>query len=185
MIGKRDAAACFDRLVRERDAHSRGAANELVSEWSRILAQAFDERPARQKIWIAFGAFGNFDRAAGTAIWHLAAGAIRCSGGHASFSCGLGHGRNGPLGFVEKESILHRYFDAAVLSIDPKFSANLRVIGQRAENEGASARITKDDLNVVVSFASIMVRVYAAAADNGFRHGAKDPVGKVNQVRTE
>src|SRR6266496_2362902 len=30
-----------------------------------------------------------------------------------------------------------------------------------------------------------MVRVYAAAADNGFRHGAKDPVGKVNQVRTE
>ena len=67
MIGKRDAAACFDRLVRERDAHSRGAANELVSEWSRILAQAFDERPAGQKIWIAFGAFGNFDRAAGTA----------------------------------------------------------------------------------------------------------------------
>src|SRR5262249_310529 len=48
-----------------------------------------------------------------------------------------------------------------------------------------SARIAKDDLNVVVGFAAIMISVYTAAADNGFRRRPKEPVGKVKQVRTE
>jgi hypothetical protein len=89
------------------------------------------------------------------------------------------------LGFVEKESILHGYFDAAVFSVNPHFSADLGVVSQRAENESAPTGIAKDNLNVVVSFASIAVRIDAATADHGFRRGAKDPVGKVDQVRTE
>src|SRR5919201_1719434 len=124
---ERGAATLLDRLIREGDAYGRTPADALVCEWSRVVTKAFDERAARDKVGVAFGAFGNFDRAAGATIWHLASGAIRRSGGHAPLCCGLGDRRGGSLRFVVKESILHRYFDAAIFSIDPEFGPNLGV----------------------------------------------------------
>src|SRR6266702_203331 len=135
--GDLQLAPVYERLVCRDNGNSR--AKTSLSIGYRLFTRPYASNEGSARSCRRVLCDGNVETFARPAVWHLAAGTIRCSRGDASaFHTGLGRNPHDAFRLVVKIRILKRQVQAALRAVEPELVPHHGIVGHGAEDEAAS-----------------------------------------------